>query len=227
MKKTILIIVALLTIAQLNVFAYSDISDVQFLNKIETLSEYNIVSGYEDGTFRPDNNITRAEFCKLIMCATMNDYVDNYDKCFVDVSEDFWAEKYIYAAKSLGVVAGTTETAFEPDSNITNEQAVKMIVCALGYGEEAAELGGYPNGYIKVANKLGITSNMSIDYKKTSTRREVAELIYNILDVEYYFISLTDDGTVEKNKSESTLREFYDFLNDADDEVISDENTIG
>ena len=213
--------------AQLNVFAYSDISDVQFLNKIETLSKYNIVSGYEDGTYRPDNNITRAEFCKLIMCATMNDYVDKYDKCFIDVSENFWAEGYIYAAKSLGVVAGTTETTFEPDANITNEQAVKMIVCALGYNEEATEAGGYPNGYIKVANELGITPNMTIDYKKTSTRREIAELIYNILDVEYYFLSLTDDGVVEKNKSESTLREFYEFLNDADDEVISDENTVG
>ncbi len=227
MKKIISTIIVFLMLSQLSAFAYSDISNAQLASKIETLSNFNIINGYEDGTYRPHNNITRAEFCKLIMCATMNDYVDEYDKCFIDVSESFWAEEYIYAAKALGVVNGTTETTFDPEANITNEQAVKMIVCSLGYGDEAVSAGGYPNGYIKIAVDLGIVSADNFIGKELSTRQSIAEMVYNTLDVEYYFISLTEDGEFEKSKSESTLREFHEFLNDDNDEFRQDENAVG
>ncbi len=225
MKKYISVILVLLMFSQVSVLAYSDITDAQFAAKVENLSEYNIINGYEDGTFRPYDNITRAEFCKLIMCATMNDYVGEYEKCFTDVENGFWAENYIYAAKMLGIVNGTTETTFEPEANITNEQAVKMIVCALGYGEEANDLGGYPNGYIRVAENLGIISEGFVG-EKVATRQGVAEMVYNILDVEYYFISLSDDGVIEKSKSGSTLREYHEFLNDGGDDE-SGENAVG
>ena len=54
-------------------YAYSDITDESLKSKIEILSEYNIINGYEDGTFRPHNQITRSEFCKMIICTTMNE----------------------------------------------------------------------------------------------------------------------------------------------------------
>ena len=196
---------------QITAFAYVDVSDESLSTKLADLSRYNIINGYEDGTFKPNNNITRAEFSKLIMCATMNDYIVEFDKGFVDVKDGFWAEKYIYAAKKLGVVNGTTELTFEPEANITNEQAVKMIVCSLGYGDEAVSAGGYPNGYIKVAIDLGIISDDVFNAKAVSTRREIAEMVYNALDSELYFIYVTEDGIIERSKAENTLREIHEL----------------
>lgn len=223
MKKVSLLLVFILLFHGI-AFAYSDVFDTQLSEKIKTLSNYNVINGYEDGTFRPNNNITRAEFCKLITCATMNDYVDHFNNEFTDVKSGFWAEHYIYAAKSLGIVNGTTQTTFDPNANITNEQAVKMIVCALGYSEEANSAGGYPNGHIKIASDLGIISLTNFNSKAITTRKNIVEMVYNALDVEYYFISLNEDGILERSKSESTLREFHEFLNTSNDDFTSDTN---
>lgn len=224
MKKFIAALIVMALMLTSTAFAYTDISDEVLSDKVETLSKYNIINGYGDGSFKPGNPITRAEFCKMIMCATMNDGIEFADSKFSDVSDGFWAKDYICAAKSLGVVNGVTETTFSPQSNITNEQAVKMIVCALGYGEEAVAAGGYPYGYIKIAKDLGII-NDGVDAKAISKRRDIAEMVYNILDVEFYFLTLTEDGTVEKSKSESTLREFYEFLTDEPSD--EEENSVG
>ena len=210
MKKLIAIL-TILTILNTAACAYTDVSDETLSAKLNDLSKYNIINGYENGTFRPDNSITRAEFSKIIMCATMNDYITDYKKGFIDVADGFWAEKYIYSAKMLGIVNGTTESTFEPEANITNEQAIKMIVCSLGYGEESIAAGGYPNGYIEIAKNIGIISDNNFNGKAISTRRGIAEMVYNALDSELYFIYLAEDGTIERNKAENTLREIHEL----------------
>lgn len=229
MKKLILVILVILTMLNTVAFAYTDVSNELLLTKLNDLSKYNIINGYEDGTFRPNNSITRAEFSKIIMCATMNDYITEYEKGFVDVVEGSWAEKYIYSAKMLGVVNGTTESTFEPEANITNEQAVKMIVCSLGYSEEAITAGGYPNGYIEIAKNIGIISDDNFNGKATSTRQEIAEMVYKALDSELYFIYIAEDGSIERSKAENTLREIHELSidnsinNDENDDHVSDE----
>ncbi len=206
------------------VYAYTDVSDESLLNYLNDLSKYNIINGYEDGTFRPDNSITRAEFSKIIMCATMNDYITEYEKGFTDVVDGFWAEKYIYSAKTLGIVNGTTESTFEPEANITNEQAVKMIVCSLGYGEEAISAGGYPDGYIEIAEDMGIISGVDFNGKAVSTRAEIAEMIYKALDSEIYFIYISDDASVERSKAENTLREIHELSLDNSINDVENDN---
>lgn len=230
--KRLILTVLMLSMISTVAHAYSDITDESLSSKLNVLSEYSIINGYEDGTFRPDNNITRAEFCKLIICATMNDYISTYETSFKDVSEEFWGKKYIYAAKTLGIVNGTTENTFDPEANITNEQAIKMIVCSLGYGDEAVSAGGYPDGYIKVAEDLGIVSNDGFHAEAVSTRQEIAEMVYNALDTELYFIYLTEEGLVERSKADNTLREIHELsISESDDEfqddVTDDNNSVG
>ena len=223
MRKFVSAIIILGVILSGYAQAYTDVSDLELENELELLSKYEIISGYEDGTFRPYNNITRAEFCKLIVCATMNDYIEEYEKAFVDVEDGFWAESYIYAARELGIVNGVTETIFDPQSNITNEQAVKMIVCALGYSNEAIEKGGYPNGYIEVAKGLGIIKNSSFNGKDISTRKGIADMVYNMIDVPLFFIYKSEDGSIERSEAENTLREIHELsIWDSDDNIESD-----
>ncbi|MBQ7039441.1 MAG: hypothetical protein IJN39_02630, partial [Clostridia bacterium] len=78
---------------------------------------------------------------------------------------------------------------------VTYEQVVKMLVCAIGYGPAAEQAGGWPNGYIKVANDLGITEDAVMAQTGNAPRGIVAQLVYNCLDVDLM-------GTVGENQSE-------------------------
>jgi large subunit ribosomal protein L29 len=81
---------------------------------------------------------------------------------FTDVSGMNDDAIFITLAKAMGIINGNGDNTFAPDDFLTYDQAVKMIVCIIGYGEQyAEEKGGYPAGYIAVADDFGITKGMS------------------------------------------------------------------
>jgi uncharacterized protein YjdB len=99
-------------------------------------AEYNIkklvalgaVSGYPDGTFKPDNNITRSEFVTILVKA-FNRELESGGKVFAD-TVGHWAAESIAIAASHGIVKGYDENTFGPDDTITREQMVVMIANA-------------------------------------------------------------------------------------------------
>ena len=72
---------------------------------------------------------------------------------------------------------------FSPDSPVTNEQAVKMIVCALGYGVKADRMGGFPFAYMKLADELEILKGLEVTGSAPALRDDVIKMIYNALDI--------------------------------------------
>ncbi len=184
---------------------FNDIYDEALQKTVEELSDFDIIHGYTDGSFKPNNQITRAEFskiiCETIMCGEGND-----SGVFIDVSENHWARKYIYAAKNLGIINGTSATTFSPDANITYEQAIKMIVASLGYTKEADEKGGYPNGFIAVATELGITESIYFNKTAYATRGNIAKLVRNAMNVPYYNLK-NQYGNVTREEANYTLYE--------------------
>lgn len=209
MKKIVTIFVAILLCISTTVFAYSDIDDFNVKKAVETLSSFKIINGYEDGTFKPKNNITRAEFAKIITIAMrIENIIPIGEETFEDVADDSWYRDYVYISKTVGIINGTSNTTFEPDANITYEQAVKMIVAALGYNQEAQESGGYPEGYIIVASNLGITDNMNFENTKFATRENVALMVYKALNLKNYHL-IFDGENVERMESDRTLYELH------------------
>ena len=83
------------------------------------------ISGYEDGTFRPDNQMSRAEFAALIAKYLKLDNTEN-GSAFSD-SKGHWANGYITALSSAGYVRGYEDGTFRPDGTITRAEAVKVI----------------------------------------------------------------------------------------------------
>ena len=85
---------------------------------INYLTKNIVLNGYLDGTFKPENNITRAEFAKIIVSAT-----DTYDftatSSFTDVSQDEWYYSYVSTAYKLGYITGYPDGSFHPDDNIS------------------------------------------------------------------------------------------------------------
>ncbi len=98
-------------------------------NAVEVLSEKSIVSGSTDATgevFRPKNNITRAEFTKLCVCA-FTEVSDNADCNFTDVKASDWFYPYIATAQELGIVNGREDGSFGVNAQITRQEMSAII----------------------------------------------------------------------------------------------------
>lgn len=110
----------------------------------------------------------------------------------------------------MGIINGTSATTFEAEANITYEQAIKMVVAALGYNDEALTNGGYPSGYITVAGKLGILDELQFVNTDYATRSNIARIVRNALDVPFYFLT-SENGTISRELSSITLYEMHDI----------------
>lgn len=180
MKKIICLIVVLVNIFSMIVSA----SAIQLSETAKSdLYNYGIMVGDQNGNLRLEDNITRAEFCKMI-CVTLN-YKDiqlSVMEDFYDVDTEHWAYHYIQMAKGLALVEGVGNGYFNPNENITVQDTVKIIVTALGY-KPKAEKEGYPIGYINVAEEIGLINKNDFDLTDYATREEVAYLISTCLDI--------------------------------------------
>ena len=105
---------------------YTDVAaDSWYNNAVSTLSNMGIINGYEDGTFKPNASITRAEFTAI--ATRFFDYEAEYDGAFNDVSARAWYADYVQAAVDMGLVDGYPDGGFHPNSNITRAEAVTIV----------------------------------------------------------------------------------------------------
>ena len=98
---------------------------------IQPLVDSGIINGYEDGTFKPDNPITRAEFCKIVIGAlvydgVIADYVTTKGT-FTDVPDELWSASYIETAFANSFVDGKSPGIFDPEAFITRQEMAKII----------------------------------------------------------------------------------------------------
>ena len=105
--------------------AYSDVSDTAwYAAAVSTLSKMGVISGYPDGTFRPNAPITRAEFAAMI--ARFDETAKSADTLFTDIS-GHWAENAIGKAYGNGWVEGSSKTVFCPESNLTRAETATLL----------------------------------------------------------------------------------------------------
>ena len=105
--------------------SFSDVREEHWYNNaISTLAKAGALSGYEDGTFRPDQPITRAELVKIAM--SFYGTVHSDSDMFNDVGEH-WAAAFINGAADLGFVNGYGDETFQPDRYVTRAEAIKII----------------------------------------------------------------------------------------------------
>lgn len=205
---------ALTTIA--GAASFSDVAeDSAYYEAVETLSKLGVIDGYTDGTFKPEQAVTRAEMAKLI--ATMQGFGDSAESGsvtkFSDVPASHWASGYI--ANATGVaINGMPDGTFAPDRTVKYEEAVKMIMATLGYTVIANSNGGYPMGYVSAAIKEGVTKNVSnANVGSDANRGTIAQLIYNAIDTPLVEqTSWNNDGSGEYTKYDGTGNKAYKTL---------------
>ena len=175
---------------------FSDVpADNAYYQAIYNLVNRGVINGYEDGTFKPDNTITRAEFAKVIMVSELGDAnIPAAASNFTDTN-GHWADKYIAAAVNAGIINGYPEGTFKPDNTVTYAEAVKMVVCALGYGPVIdTTLNPWYTGYIKQASTIGATKGAVSVADNGASRGIVAQLIDNMKDCKRLVQTGTDSS---------------------------------
>ena len=170
---------------------FTDVNkDNTYYKAITDLVGKGIIDGYlnEDGTksFKPDATITRAEFSKLLSVTLNGNSVSAATTTkFADVNNDptvSWAVPYIADASNSGIINGYEDGTFRAKNPVSYAEAVKMIVCALGYGPvvKTPEGGKWYEGYITTANSIGVTKGAYSMAENQAPRGLVAQLIYNM-----------------------------------------------
>lgn len=99
---------------------------------INSVKMAGVIDGYQDGSFKPDRPVTRAELVKIVVVAAglTAEGQANYPD-----TKGHWADKYIAAAATAGIISGYSDGSFKPDASVTREEAAKIIALATGYGE--------------------------------------------------------------------------------------------
>ena len=138
-------------------YSFTDINNAN----VNFLVKKGILSGYEDGSFKPEKLISRAEF-STVMCRALGlvDYAQSLkgEQMFFDVPTVHWACGYVNALAKKGIINGTGNGNFDPESTVTHAQVSKIIASAIGYtNEDASHYGGYPVGWQKIADIVGFS----------------------------------------------------------------------
>lgn len=160
---------------------------------IKKLVELRVIRGYRDGSFRPENSITRAEFVTMLVKAL--DIKFQEGKRFHDTS-NHWGKDYIAAATARGFVGGYKDTTFGPDDFVTREQMAIMVVKAMELegGLEVKEkefadkekISFWAKDYIMIAISYGIVTEYednSFNPQGEAKRGEAANMIMKILEM--------------------------------------------
>lgn len=207
MFKKILCAAAAVSIAAAMTFVTVAAAEVETPDSMTTLYALGVVKGYEDGELRPEYNITRMEFAAMIMrCLGYEEVSASISQSeFPDVESDSWGVGYVNLAKNLGMIKGYEDGNFGPEDLITVVDAATILTRAVGYNVEAAEQGGYPNGYINTALRLGILNGVS-NYDDVASRGTIAKMIDNSLEIEFITGDLNPTNPAYK-KSDYTMLE--------------------
>jgi len=181
MKKIIAFV--LIMVLGVSVIAIAAPSDEQ----LKDLKKYNIMAGDEDGNLRLEDTITRAEATKMI-CATFNLELDTFandiePSKFPDVPDSHWAKNYINVMKDYGIIEGDENGNFNPEADVSNEEIIKILVTALGYTPMAEQTGGFPMGYTRTAQRMGLTEGLKLEVETPAVRGDVAQMFAVALDM--------------------------------------------
>lgn len=177
-RITSLMIAMIMVLSALNFHVYAEQNTPGLENAIGLLKALNIV---DDNTVIDDNElISRGRLAKEVYkLFNMKDVA--YSEVFNDVTEDTEYSAYITSLVQMGIIS--PGDMYYPDDIATYEQAVKMIVCVLGY-DKMITGGEWPSNYLSKANSIGLTDNISASVGDMLTSRMLISLLYNSLGCE-------------------------------------------
>ena len=194
MKKLLAMVLALVMTLSLAVSANAVKADEKindnYAEAVAVLNGMGVFKGYEDGSFKPENNITRAEVATIIYRIYTKDLAKNdksglyasYNK-FSDMAGAGWAAGYIGYCANAEFVKGYPDGTFKPSGNVTGYEVLTMILRAIGYDKNGEFTGAdWALNVAKYAEQAGVLKNVKgVDLNAPATRELVAELLFRAI----------------------------------------------
>ena len=213
--------------------AFTDSADFKVKTEVvDTLVQLGVINGYTDGSFKPNDTVTRAEMAKMIyVLRTGNSDASAYNNdktTFTDI-KGHWAAGYIKYCQSLGIIAGQSATKFAPDQTVTAQEAAKMLLVTLGYNADKAGLVGinWASKTNALADENGLLEDVNTSFTAACPRQYAAQLIYNAIDTPT--VVWRDDAYTNVNvlgKDNQTVGEKYMNLVKDEAEVGEHDNIL-
>ncbi len=178
---------------------FKDLQGAKSKTAIEELAAREILNGMTSDNFAPTENMSREQFATVVVKAL--GLKEEITGKFKDIPVDHWSAKYIGAAESKGIIAGTSDDTFTPSGTITKEQAAAMVaraakLCGMNtdYDTAAARdvlagfddyvtVSGYAQGPLAFCynNNILDSTEQKVEPQKMLKREEIASMVYNML----------------------------------------------
>ena len=164
---------------------YSDVDESHNIEAIEVLQAVGVMVGDGDGTLRPNAQVSRGEMA-VIMAKLMDLDYEYYAGAGIHPFNDMvghYAEAYVAACKANGIIAGRTETTFDPSAGVTAIEAASMMMRALGYFKFASDYAaGFEVATVTQGTKISLFDGVGSNATAAMTRNQVAQLALNTLE---------------------------------------------
>jgi len=187
MKKVLSLVLVIAMVLSSFSFAFAvDFKDAEdfgdYEDAINALVALGVVRGYEDGTFRPENILTRAELAVLLVEALGYGGLVAGSKSNFSDTQNHWSNGYVGIAAGTGLVLGYPDGTFKPDQPLTYDEAITMILRAIGYVDSALK-GNWPTNFKVKAIDLDLLDDVNMA-TAAADRGGVAQILFNALELD-------------------------------------------
>lgn len=167
---------------------FSDINeDSNYYVMSRYLSEKEIINGYKDGSFKPNLEITRAEFLKIIFEGNKTKTINPNTNCFPDVGYKEWYSPYICTAKNLKIIDGYNDVTFRPNQTINNAEALKILGEFYKWNPAKNTNQIWYEKYVNFAKNSNLLNQFEdFDPNKSAIRGDISLILYRYLAKEEY-----------------------------------------
>ena len=206
--------------------SFPDVSAEDNTEAIAVLEAVKVMIGNENGEFEPEKNVTRNEMAVIMSKLMLGTYAaDSYvgSHPFTDVPT--WADKYVAACYSAGIIAGRSETTYDGNSTVTAVEAAAMMLRALGYEDLSKGAAQWDQPVAAKANEINLFAGLNGAGNAPMNRNSVAKLSLNTLQATMVTtvrtgqdITLPDGTVISGTRNYSLRTESYGWANAIDDE---------
>jgi len=190
--KALAFVIALTLMATSAAFAAvpQDVTGKNYESAVQALMDIGAITGDTDGLFHPDDNLTRAQACSIViktiappaseLFGTATQFV--HQSGFTDLGGYGWAAPYINYASNNNIAKGIGNSRFAPGSLVTTDQMITFVLRAAGY-TDAALGGNWPDNYKAKAAELGLYEGLPETLPVNATKWMAAQVTYNAMDL--------------------------------------------
>ena len=195
MKKFLSLMLAMIMVMSLVTVgagaAFTDAEDIQQTEAVALLSGLGIISGYDDGSFKPGNSISRGAAAKIVTWMTIgtakvnvmkNSGVDEVP--FPDVRQDSSTAVFIDYCKEQGIIGGYSDGTFRPYADLTGHAFLKMVLVALGVKDIDYTATGWQIDAVAEAEDMGLLEGIDTDEVNLGaalSRENACQIAFNAL----------------------------------------------